>query len=127
VNEYDVIVLDRLLPGKDGIAVCQALRARDLSTPILILTRAKSRRSGQRPDHRWPTTTSRSRSRSPSSWRGPRALLRRSRLAQASRAPRDRSDARPVQPPRDPRRRAYRLTSKEYTILEVLMQNAARR
>src|SRR6266850_4423234 len=38
VNEYDVIVLDRLLPGKDGIAVCQALRARDLSTPILILT-----------------------------------------------------------------------------------------
>src|SRR4029453_11046158 len=38
VNEYDVIVLDWLLPGKDGIAVCQALRARDLSTPILMLT-----------------------------------------------------------------------------------------
>src|SRR5262249_61363344 len=38
VNEYDVIVLDRLLPGKDGIAVCQALRARDLSTPLLMLT-----------------------------------------------------------------------------------------
>jgi DNA-binding response OmpR family regulator len=28
VNEYDVIVLDWLLPGKDGIAVCRALRAR---------------------------------------------------------------------------------------------------
>ena len=38
VNEYDVIVLDWLLPGKDGIAVCQALRARDLTTPILMLT-----------------------------------------------------------------------------------------
>src|SRR5438128_2665973 len=38
VNEYDVIVLDWLLPGKDGLAVCQALRARDLSTPILMLT-----------------------------------------------------------------------------------------
>jgi DNA-binding response OmpR family regulator len=38
VNEYDVIVLDWLLPGKDGIAVCQALRARDVSTPILMLT-----------------------------------------------------------------------------------------
>src|SRR5256884_1172959 len=38
VKEYDVIVLDWLLPGKDGIAVCQALRARDLSTPILMLT-----------------------------------------------------------------------------------------
>ena len=38
VNEYDVIVLDWLLPGKDGIAVCRSLRARDLSTPILMLT-----------------------------------------------------------------------------------------
>src|SRR5215468_39650 len=38
VNEYDVIVLDWLLPGKDGLAVCQSLRARDLSTPILMLT-----------------------------------------------------------------------------------------
>ena len=38
MNEYDVIVLDWLLPGKDGIAVCRALRARDVSTPILMLT-----------------------------------------------------------------------------------------
>src|SRR4030095_10064930 len=38
VNEYDVIVLDWLLPGKDGIAVCRSLRARDLATPILMLT-----------------------------------------------------------------------------------------
>lgn len=38
VNEYDVIVLDWLLPGKDGIAVFRALRARDVSTPILMLT-----------------------------------------------------------------------------------------
>src|SRR5438034_6042793 len=28
VNEYDVIVLDWLLPGKDGLAVCRALRDR---------------------------------------------------------------------------------------------------
>jgi DNA-binding response OmpR family regulator len=38
VNEYDVIVLDWLLPGKDGIAVCRALRACGVSTPILMLT-----------------------------------------------------------------------------------------
>src|SRR5262245_63262856 len=38
VNEYDVIVLDRLLPGNDGIAVCQALREPDLSTLLLMLT-----------------------------------------------------------------------------------------
>ncbi|HEY4908041.1 MAG TPA: response regulator, partial [Methylomirabilota bacterium] len=38
VNEYDVIVLDWLLPGKDGIGVCRALRTRDVATPILMLT-----------------------------------------------------------------------------------------
>ena len=38
VNEYDAIVLDWLLPGKDGLAVCGALRAAGSSTPILMLT-----------------------------------------------------------------------------------------
>src|SRR6058998_2780810 len=38
VNEYDLIVLDWLLPGKDGLAVCRALRACGSSTPILMLT-----------------------------------------------------------------------------------------
>jgi DNA-binding response OmpR family regulator len=38
VNHYDVIVLDWVLPDKDGIAVCQDLRARGISTPILMLT-----------------------------------------------------------------------------------------
>jgi DNA-binding response OmpR family regulator len=38
VNEYDAIILDWLLPGKDGLAVCGALRAAGTSTPILMLT-----------------------------------------------------------------------------------------
>jgi DNA-binding response OmpR family regulator len=38
VNRYDVIVLDWLLPGRDGLAVCGALRAGGDSTPILMLT-----------------------------------------------------------------------------------------
>jgi DNA-binding response OmpR family regulator len=38
VNSYDVIVLDWVLPDKEGIAVCQDLRARGISTPILMLT-----------------------------------------------------------------------------------------
>jgi len=38
VNDYDVIVLDWLLPGKDGIAVCRELRAHGVYTPILMLT-----------------------------------------------------------------------------------------
>jgi DNA-binding response OmpR family regulator len=35
---YDAIVLDVLLPRKDGFAVARALRARDVRTPILMLT-----------------------------------------------------------------------------------------
>jgi DNA-binding response OmpR family regulator len=38
VNDYDVIILDRLLPDGDGIAVCRGLRRRNISTPILVLT-----------------------------------------------------------------------------------------
>jgi len=35
---YAAIVLDWLLPGKDGLAFCHDLRARGISTPILLLT-----------------------------------------------------------------------------------------
>jgi DNA-binding response OmpR family regulator len=38
VNHYEVIVLDWLLPDRDGLAVCRDLRARRISTPILMLT-----------------------------------------------------------------------------------------
>jgi len=38
VKDYDAIVLDWLLPGKDGITVCHDLRGRGVSTPILMLT-----------------------------------------------------------------------------------------
>jgi len=38
VNSYDAIVLDWLLPDRDGIAVCRSLRARGLHVPILLLT-----------------------------------------------------------------------------------------
>lgn len=37
-GEYDLIVLDVLLPVKDGYAVCRELRAAGLRTPILMLT-----------------------------------------------------------------------------------------
>jgi DNA-binding response OmpR family regulator len=35
---YDAIVLDVLLPRKDGLEVCRALRERRINTPILMLT-----------------------------------------------------------------------------------------
>jgi len=38
VEHYDVIVLDLMLPGKDGFAVLRDLRGCDVSTPVLCLT-----------------------------------------------------------------------------------------
>jgi len=38
VTDYDVIVLDVMLPGIDGFAVCQHLRQDRVHTPILLLT-----------------------------------------------------------------------------------------
>jgi DNA-binding response OmpR family regulator len=37
-DTYDVVVLDVMLPKKDGIAVCRDLRAQNVSIPILMLT-----------------------------------------------------------------------------------------
>lgn len=38
IVEYDLIVLDVMLPGRDGIEVARTLRNRRVSTPILMLT-----------------------------------------------------------------------------------------
>jgi two-component system, OmpR family, response regulator len=35
---YDVVVLDLMLPGMDGVEVCRALRERDVWVPVLMLT-----------------------------------------------------------------------------------------
>ncbi|MCR4441705.1 MAG: response regulator transcription factor [Peptococcaceae bacterium] len=35
---YDLIILDRLLPGKDGISVLQELRAQGIETTVILLT-----------------------------------------------------------------------------------------
>jgi DNA-binding response OmpR family regulator len=124
VNEYDVIVLDWLLPGKDGIAVCRALRARDVATPILMLTardrladRVSGLSTGADDYLTKPFAFAELLARI-------HALLRRSRLVQPTVI---RVDDLALDPAR---RRVTRggglvtLTSKEYAILEVLMRNA---
>ncbi len=37
-NAYDVMVLDIMLPGKDGLTICKELRAQGVVTPIMMLT-----------------------------------------------------------------------------------------
>jgi DNA-binding response OmpR family regulator len=37
-NNYDLIILDLMLPGEDGLEICRRLRARSDYTPILMLT-----------------------------------------------------------------------------------------
>ena len=38
VNPYDLVILDIMLPGKDGFAVCRELRKQKNEVPILMLT-----------------------------------------------------------------------------------------
>jgi two-component system copper resistance phosphate regulon response regulator CusR len=44
INPYDLIILDIMLPGKDGITVCKELRKNKVSTPVLMLTARDSTR-----------------------------------------------------------------------------------
>jgi len=38
INPYDLVILDIMMPKKDGIEVCRELRAKSVNTPILMLT-----------------------------------------------------------------------------------------
>jgi len=38
INPYDLIILDIMLPKKDGFEVCRQLRVKGVNTPILVLT-----------------------------------------------------------------------------------------
>ena len=38
VNPYDLIILDIMIPGRDGFSVCRLLRSKGIDVPILMLT-----------------------------------------------------------------------------------------
>lgn len=40
-NEFDLILLDLILPGKDGIEVCKDLKSYGVKTPIIMVTSRK--------------------------------------------------------------------------------------
>jgi two-component system, OmpR family, phosphate regulon response regulator OmpR len=37
-EQFDLFVLDLMLPGEDGLAICRRLRAKNITTPIIMLT-----------------------------------------------------------------------------------------
>jgi two-component system OmpR family response regulator len=37
-GDYDALVVDRMLPGRDGLSIIAALRAADVKTPALVLS-----------------------------------------------------------------------------------------
>jgi DNA-binding response OmpR family regulator len=38
INDYDLVILDIMIPGKDGFSTCRAIRAQGKRVPILMLT-----------------------------------------------------------------------------------------
>src|SRR3989442_12076645 len=122
VNEYDLIVLDWLLPGKDGLAVCRALRARGSSTPILMLTardsvadRVSGLRTGADDYLTKPFAFAELLARV-------RALLRRSRVAQPPVLRVADLTLDPATRRGTPGGGPVTLTPRDYTILEVLIR-----
>jgi DNA-binding response OmpR family regulator len=124
VNEYDLLVLDWLLPGKDGLAVCRTLRDSGNSIPILMLTardavtdRVSGLRTGADDYLTKPFAFDELLARI-------RALLRRSRVAQPAvlRVADLALDSATRRVTRG--HAAITLTPKEYAILEVLMRAA---
>ncbi|MBI5003965.1 response regulator transcription factor [Candidatus Kaiserbacteria bacterium] len=37
-DDYDIVILDLMLPSMDGLAVCKEMRAKDITLPVLVLT-----------------------------------------------------------------------------------------
>ena len=38
ITDYDLIILDLILPGRDGLSVCRSLREKKINAPVLMLT-----------------------------------------------------------------------------------------
>ena len=123
-SDYDLLILDWMLPGKDGLALCEALRRHKIHTPILMLTardalgdRVTGLNTGADDYLTKPFAFDELLARA-------RALLRRSELTRPSVLT---VGALSLDPMAQRVMRAgalLTLTRKEYAILEVLMRQA---
>jgi two-component system copper resistance phosphate regulon response regulator CusR len=126
INDYDLIILDIMIPGMDGLAVCQAIRAAGKRTPILMLTardgvddRITGLDSGAddyltKPfEFRELLARLRALLRRPSDLRPPRIIVGDLELDTASQTAKRGN-------------RSIPLTAKEYALLEYFARNAGR-
>jgi len=120
---YDLIILDIMIPRKDGFTVCRELRAKSVNTPILMLTakdtvqdRVKGLDSGADDYQVKPFAFAELLARI-------RALLRRESV---SRSPEIRVGELLMDPSTRELKKGDRkieLTAKEYSIMEYLMRH----
>ena len=126
VNEYDVIILDVMLPGKDGIELCREVRRRSITTPIIMLTardalddRVKGLDAGADDYLAKPFAFEELLARV-------RALLRRSQKYKTAELKVADLEMDPVTRRVSRNGRAIVLTGKEYALLEYFMRNPGR-
>ncbi len=126
VNDYDLIILDLMLPKKNGITVCKELRANGVNTPVLMLTARDSVEDKVRgldagADDYLPK---------PFAFEEllarVRALLRRQSETRAPTLKVGDLELDPISRRVTRAGRPIRLTTKEYALLEYLMRNAGK-
>ena len=124
VNEYDLIVLDRMLHDRDGMELCRDLRASGIQTPVLMLTardaladRVAGLNHGADDYLTKPYAFEELLARA-------RALLRRSELTRPVVMAVADLNLDPVTHRVTRAGRALDLTPKEYAILEILLRQA---
>lgn len=123
INDYDLIILDLMLPKKNGIVVCRELRAAGVATPVLMLTARDSVEDKVRgldagADDYLPK---------PFAFEEllarVRALLRRQSESKAPTLKIADLELDPISRRVTRNKTAIRLTTKEYALLEYLMRN----
>jgi two-component system, OmpR family, copper resistance phosphate regulon response regulator CusR len=126
LTPYDAIILDIMLPKKDGLSVCHELRDKRINTPILMLTardtvddRVRGLDSGADDYLVKPFALNELRARL-------RALLRRDAPDKANVLVVDDLSLDPVTHRVTRAGRAIELTAKEYALLEYFMRNPDR-
>jgi DNA-binding response OmpR family regulator len=126
INEYDLIILDLMIPEVDGISVCNKIREVNTNIPILILTakdatgdKVKGLDAGADDYMTKPFSFSELSARV-------RALLRRGNKADPTVLTIDNLSLDPATRTAKRRNKAIVLTTREYALLEYFMRNPDR-